>query len=132
MSEDNAQSQEKAPVGDWLLRTWIATAGKGNGGLGVTITTAAGLISGVLISEMEFLDGISEGLADGFNGQGEAFRGMFDQLRELDGKMPITHIHLKQAKLLTSNGMAEVGLKGLWRGELTAVIGHSVGQFSLA
>lgn len=99
MSQQDFVSRDGEAQGDWLLRTWVSTAGKGNGGLGVTLTTAAGLISGVMISEMEFLDGTTEAVADAFNGEGEAFRGLFEQFRNFVQDKPITHIHLKNAKL---------------------------------
>ncbi|WP_445677662.1 hypothetical protein [Pseudomonas putida] len=132
MSEQMMQDLAAPQVGDWLLRTWIAGSGNGNGGLGVTLTTAAGLISGIIISEMEFLDGTTEAVADAYNGKGESFRGLFNEFRETVQQRPTTHIHLKDAKMLTPNGMVNIGVRGLWRGELSAVIGHSLGCFDLS
>jgi hypothetical protein len=130
MSEQNTQVQ-KEEKGDWLLRAWISTITGDGVGLSVVLTTAAGIISGTLISEVRYLDSISNAMADGWGERGEVFRDMFAGMREFDGKLPIKYVHLQAAQLMTLQGAMPVGVNGLWRGDLDAIIGHSIGQLTL-
>jgi hypothetical protein len=131
MSEQNIQDSNKVEPGDWLLRVWIKATPKKSDGFSVVLTTAAGIISGILISEANYLESISSAMADGWGGSGEGFRDMFSELTELENSLPLTHIHLRDAKIVTLQGAIPVGVNGLWRGDLNAIIGHSIGQVTM-
>ncbi|WP_058545802.1 hypothetical protein [Pseudomonas fluorescens] len=131
MSEQNTQVR-KDDRGDWLLRAWISGTGKGGEGFSVVLTTAAGIISGTLISEARYLDSIGTAMADGWGEQAEAFRNLFAPMREFEGQLPIHYVHLKDAQLVTLQGAMPVGVNGLWRGDLNAIIGHSIGRITLS
>lgn len=130
MSEQSTQV-EMEEKGDWLLRVWIASTSANGEGLEVVLTTAAGVISGMLISEVRFLDSLGSALADGWGERGEVFRNMFAKARDLDGHLPGNYVHLQGAQLVTPQGAISVGVNGLWRGNLDSIIGHSLGRFTL-
>lgn len=131
MSEQNTQDRIKAESGDWLLRAWITGTPKHSDGFSVVLTTGAGVISGILISEANYLKSISAAMADGWGESGEDLRNMFSEMIELENPLPITHIHLRDAKVVTLQGAIPVGVNGLWRGDLNAIIGHSIGRITM-
>ncbi|PJX09051.1 hypothetical protein CQW32_17510 [Pseudomonas putida] len=131
MTDQTNQNRKDSQAGDWLLRTWISTIGPSGEGFSVVLTTAAGVISGTLISEVHYYDSISTAMADGWGERGEPFRNMFAEARKYDGQLPINHVHLRDARLVTLQGAIPLGVNGLWRGDLNAIIGHSVGQLNL-
>lgn len=130
MSDQSTQAR-KEEKGDWLLRAWISTI-SGNGvGFSVVLTTGAGIITGTLISEIRYLDSLTAAMADSWGERGEMFRDLFAPIRDLDRQLPIKYVHLEGAKLITLQGAIPVGANGLWRGDLDAIIGHSLGQITL-
>ncbi|MDP9511378.1 hypothetical protein Q7O56_20275 [Pseudomonas protegens] len=124
MSEQNTQRPGEKPNNDWMLRA-LSLSGSG---FPVILTTAAGLIAGDIVGEVEYLETLQNSLADGWGERAEPLRTMFAPAIENATRLPQEHIHLRNAKLYTSTGILEVGVNGLWRGRLEQVIGHSIGR----
>jgi hypothetical protein len=131
MSDEQVQEHKEKEPGDWLLRAWIAGIHTGGVGFSVVLTTAAGVISGQLISEAKYFESLSVVLSEGFPQRKEEFRTVFDDIKRLDKPMPIRQVHLRDAQLFTLQGAIPLGAGGLWRGDLSSIIGHAIGQVSL-
>ena len=131
---EEATPEVPANNGDWQLEYLVDMA---NFGFcpGITLTTAAGLITGILIPGEEYFDRFavmySHGMTDEYKA---AFAGVVD-----DWKQPYrdardsgvigqtSHIHLKDAKLFSPGGIIP-GQGMLWRGRIDQVIGFTLGS----
>lgn len=121
---------------DWLLQHVVEISNTGVP-VPVTLTTAAGLVTGVTISGAEYLDLLKLELTKNWSGDmRDAYSEVVEQWKadiypkkpidEAEGSSP-SFIHLKEARLVNA-GTVVPGNRGmLWRGRLSSVIGFTVG-----
>ncbi|WP_019407151.1 hypothetical protein [Stutzerimonas stutzeri] len=123
---------------DWMLQTLVHSANVGVE-IGVTLTTAAGIVTGTIIGGAKYMDQQKALLAErwGTDELRSSFDDIFTAWRERyvqkdDGEEPSApiYIHLSSAKLLTHGQFVPSDPGMLWRGKINEVIGFSIGILS--
>jgi hypothetical protein len=125
---------------DWTLQTLVAFADQGIE-IPVTLTTGAGLVSGIITSGAKFMDGFQKSLTAGDNQNvneliksvAEIWKARYmpgnESGSDQEDRDPPHYIHLRDAKLLVGNSF--VPAQGtLWRGKIEGIIGFSVGTLT--
>ena len=125
---------------DWALQTLVAFADEGVE-VPVTLTTGAGLVSGIITSGAKFMDDFQKLLTSGDNQSvnelitsvAEIWRARYKPSQEGVGDQeerdPPHYIHLRDARLLVGNSF--VPAEGtFWRGKIEGIIGFSVGALT--
>ncbi|MCF6780928.1 hypothetical protein [Stutzerimonas stutzeri] len=136
MPTDKAQ-EEINKRADWVLVTLILAAEKG-AEVGVTLTTAAGLVTGTIIGGAKYMEMQKAAFAEVPGGAGSVFEKIFDDWRSIyiehsdseDNRPLISFIHLRDARLITGTHVVPANQGLLWRGKLDSVIGFNLGVMS--
>lgn len=123
---------------DWLLQN-IVLLSKHGVSIPVTVTTAAGLVTGDLINGARYMERLKELLTSGNQSDirdtiGEVVDVWAEAYKPAEGevseKISTQFIHLDNAKLIT--GSATIPSNGmLWRAKLKDIIGFCPGQLSI-
>lgn len=125
---------------DWILQCIVANANVGIS-TAVTLTTAAGLVTGMVVGGIEYLDGIKGQLCHGLNDDlAKEFSDGIERWKknylprneddESEDPAPI-FIHIRDAKMLHGNQLIPVS-HGYWRGKLDSIIGFSLGLMTIS
>lgn len=121
---------------DWTLQSLVAFADEGIE-VPVTLTTAAGLMTGVITSGANFFDGFQKTLTSENQSVNELITSVTDIWKarykpseegvdDQEERDPPHYIHLRDARLLFGNSFVPA-TGTLWRGKIESVIGFSVG-----
>lgn len=115
MTENKAKNATLEIDTDWLLQYFVVLANKSEIGIGVTLNVGGLIVSGELVSEKRYFEGIAQEMAAANaddvlkNAFQTAFRHMASQYEpqteasEEDKLLPV-FIHLKNAKIYPSIG----------------------------
>jgi len=136
MPTDKAQNKTDTKA-DWVLVTLIIAAEKGVE-VGVTLTTAAGLVTGTIIGGAKYMEMQKTAFAEAPGGGGSVFEKIFDDWRSVyiqqsdseDSRPQVSFIHLQDARLITGTQAVPTNQGLLWRGRLDSIIGFNLGVMS--
>jgi hypothetical protein len=127
---------------DWFL-AWLISLANGYGlEQGITLSVGGASVTGLLISGRDYFTEIGSVIEQGnFHGAAETLRPVlalaYSQWSQVYPKIdtghaePIersTYIHLRRARIVTSDGKEMPPAGGLWRGKLSAVEGFMLGE----
>ncbi|WP_312945037.1 hypothetical protein [Stutzerimonas kunmingensis] len=123
---------------DWLLQHIAEMAGMGVQ-VPVTLTTAAGLVTGVTVSGSEYLDHLKQDITKHWPADMQStYFGVVEEWKasvypkpsadegERSDHIP-SYIHLKGARLYNAGTVVPGDNGMLWRGRLSSIIGFTVG-----
>jgi hypothetical protein len=106
--------------------------------IGITLFVQGSIVTGLLIGEDVYFEGLSNDMPDSFT---EDFQKLFTLIQSWDTNSPgnqeeqnqlrnIEFIHLKNAKFFLGNSLVPNNKGTYWRGRLSRVDGFSLGQLS--
>lgn len=147
--EPEAEAKEEAaqiPQRDWFLDTLVDLANRLGSGMGVTLNIKGTVIHGNLISGKLYFEELAKQVEpnppDDPNQViiADAFRGLISKMgedvysfdKEDEDRPPPNFIHLKDARILTGNGLIPSNEGVLWRGRLTSVDGVVFGDMAFS
>lgn len=119
---------------DFMLQDMVVSAESGIS-FPVTLYTAAGLVSGFVISANQYLDEIEKQLTGPRSNEESAriakgwiedYREIYSVPRGVDDPRPVL-IHLKDAQLFTGDSVIPSEQRLPWRGKIESVIGFHFG-----
>lgn len=118
---------------DPLLKELVAMANSGTW-CDISLHTPTGIISGTMISQMEYFEHISSQIADAWpGGPNEDMRDVFlDIGRQLDTNEEAanSYVHLRGALVVGEQGFTPREGEGpYWRGKVDSVTGFSLAKF---
>lgn len=131
---------------DWFLANQIWFADAFNVEQGVTLNVGGVLVSGTLISGRTYFREIAETIRNATRGthseefgqilgrNHEMFNEIFPERGEHDEtypQRPTSYIHLRDARIIGSNGYMIGNNAVLWRGKLSSVDGFSFGNLTI-
>lgn len=130
--QENDQEVKVGAGNDWMLQCLTQWAECGIG-LSVTLTTAAGMITGVIISGERYVARMREVLLPAFEGnsRAEEVAAALDEWHKLySGELDVapSYIHLDHAKMMTPQGWRPTN-SVTWRGKISDVHGFCLGTF---
>ena len=125
----------------WFLSDLVRLANDGLG-LAVTLYIEGSVITGVLMSGMDYFAYFSEqyaaasreddDLPDMLRKAMDCYKEVYADTRRPGPDWPPQYIHLKAACYISSRGPMPVGHDLVWRGRLSAVSGYSLGLMQVA
>jgi hypothetical protein len=126
-------------AGDPVLREIAGWAHAGCEGMGITLWTPGGVISGQLIGYIEYLrmmaglqpdHELGATIAERFNAQADRLERIEEERRDTGGPIPDpTHIHLKRPRILEADRVIEYeGAPTVWRGRISMITGWWLGK----
>lgn len=137
MEHENIEKQlsSKHDDCDWLLQNLVEIANIGVQ-TSVTLTTGAGMVTGLVIGGEEFLDLYKEAFAGKwpevykvpFFENIEQWKARYNRDDENIHVDPPIYIHMKNVKVFNSGVFVPSNEGLLWRGKLDSVIGFSIGN----
>lgn len=137
MEPDTPETASNDPFVDHHIQTVARMANLGIT-RGITLTTAAGLITGTVIGGEEFhelyianfVSGMSEETKSALSGTFEDWKAPYKDLWEEEKEPGFTaFIHLRDARFFFGTGWGPEG-GVLWRGRIDQIIGFSLGTFN--
>lgn len=119
---------------DWLLQWLIKFVNVSSTEIGVTLSIGGSQISGTLISHESYFKQLAKDLAVPFENSGidsgeslNAAIHSFIPKEHAKDEREYNFVHLKDAKVFTSNGHPIASSGTLWRGKVAAVDGFHLG-----
>lgn len=136
LSKDQLEELNLTKDYDYLLQELVVFAETGIS-LPVTLTTAAGLVTGSVIGGAEYFDLLRESMLRAFDeGSAQFVNKWIDSYKEIyatprteDSPSP-TYIHLKNSRVLLGDRFVPTSDGVLWRGKIESIIGFSFGSLS--
>lgn len=138
------KSDVKQPIGgavddrDWILQSLAVWANYGLS-VGVTLTTPAGLMCGLVCSGKEYVEHIERNIINTFSDDSKPeMMAIFNDWKKPyevsddgeDNQDEIVYIHLREAKLLVGEKL--VPSEGtFWRGRISSISGFALGTMNL-
>ncbi|MER9912714.1 hypothetical protein NKJ71_18995 [Mesorhizobium sp. M0050] len=146
MNEETTPAQlELEPINDrdFVLCMLADFANRFSFQMGITLHTHGFLVSGVLISKTEFLEGVAAFVKTGLGPDAEG--GLFDQLaansrkgdelpkdEDKDYSAETRYLHLKNVQIMLPSQPAAPGNPTVWRMRIDQISGFTIGQFGTA
>jgi hypothetical protein len=120
---------------DWFLQDLVQLTNETELQVGITLSTPAGIISGILISVEQYFRLFGEAFASSWPvADADRLRAHYaelgkSRLPKTDGETPppVQYLHLKDAKLSTPSGQMPATEGLLWRGTIASISGFSLG-----
>ena len=123
---------------DVLLTLLVTIVNQQSWEIGITLFVQGSIISGLLIGENMYFEGLSNEIPEPFT---EGFQALFTLVKSLNTNSPgnqeeqrelknIEFIHLKDAKFYSGNSLVPNNRGVYWRGRLSRVDGFYLGQLS--
>lgn len=117
---------------DWFLQEVVDEANESEMEVGITLTTASGLMSGTLISSQTYFRLYAEAYAAAFDAEyREGILNKFLEKGKSLGSVRFSpqYIHLRDAFLHTGGNRIPNTVGLLWRGKISNVSGFTLGRF---
>lgn len=118
---------------DWFLQETVESANEQGFEVGITLTTASGLISGILIGASKYFslyaDNYVAAIPEELREETRKYLVEKGQLDEEKIRFPAQYIHLRDAFLHTGNKRLPASVGFLWRGKISGILGFTLGRF---
>lgn len=117
---------------DWFLQETVDVVNESSMEIGITLTTASGLISGMLISPQTYFKLYAEAYAGAFDSKyrEDILKKFLDKGKSLGTlRLAPQFIHLRDAFLHNGGNRIPTTTGLLWRGKISSVSGFTLGSF---